>query len=57
MTLFGMFVCAAVLFAVGYFAFAVVGEVALWAYSRLNRQGSPIERQTTTAVINRKFSI
>jgi uncharacterized membrane protein YciS (DUF1049 family) len=35
MTLFATLVCIAVLFTVGYFLFAVLGEVAFWLYNRL----------------------
>lgn len=56
MTVFGMIVCIAVLVAVGYFVFAVLGEAALWAYNRLTRT---VARQTTTTVrvVNHKYSV
>jgi hypothetical protein len=45
MTLLAMFVCLAVLFTVGYFLFAVLGEVALWLYNRIT--SSRVENRTS----------
>jgi hypothetical protein len=44
MTLFATLVCIAVLFMVGYFLFAVLGEVALWLYNRITT--SRVEHRT-----------
>ena len=44
MTLFATLVCIAVLFTVGYFLFAVLGEVALWLYNRITT--SRVEHRT-----------
>ena len=35
MPLLATLVCLAILFTVGYFLFAVLGEVALWLYNRV----------------------
>lgn len=45
MTLFATLVCIAVLFTVGYFLFAVLGEVALWLYNRITT--SRVESRTS----------
>lgn len=50
MTLFATLVCIAVLFTVGYFFFAVLGEVALWLYNRITT--SRVEHRA--ALVNQK---
>lgn len=50
MTLFATLVCLAVLFTVGYFLFAVLGEIGLWLYNRIATNRG----EHRTALVNQK---
>ena len=57
MTLLGMIVCIAILLALGYFVFAVFGEVVFWAHNRLTDTAQRQTVQSHARMADRKISV